>query len=92
LAGGITALPAEPDTPPTYTGAVVALDADVGTFQTLPGPVLTTPFTLAPTGTILLADGTILIVGATQPEPFPKPTTSMTGFAWTFDPTTGLST
>ena len=92
LAGGISALPAEPGTPPTYTGAVVALDADVGTFQTLPGPVLTTPFTLAPTGTILLADGTILIVGATQPEPFPQPTTTMTGFAWTFDPTTGLST
>lgn len=92
LTGGITSLPAAAGAPPTYTGTVVALDADVGTFQTLPGPVLTTPFTLAPTGTILLADGTILIVGATQPEPFPTPTTAMSGFAWTFDPSTGLST
>ncbi|MDQ0252245.1 hypothetical protein J2W22_004333 [Sphingomonas kyeonggiensis] len=92
LAGGLTALSPDASTPPTYTGAVVALDADVGTMQTLPGPVLTTPFTLAPTGTILLADGTILIVGATRPEPFPVPTTSMSGFAWTFDPGTGLST
>ncbi|HWU94226.1 MAG TPA: hypothetical protein VN029_01435, partial [Sphingomonas sp.] len=92
LTGGITSLPAESGNPPGYTGAVVALDADVGTFQTLPGPVLTTPFTLAPTGTILLADGTILIVGATQPEPFPTPTTAMSGFAWTFDPNSGLST
>jgi hypothetical protein len=108
LAGGITALATDPGAPlatdagtspatnpttcPTYTGAVVALDADVGTFGTLPGPVLTTPFTLAPVGTILLADGTILIVGATMPEPFATPTTSMTGFAWTFDPSSGLST
>ncbi|PTS84744.1 hypothetical protein DBR17_07345, partial [Sphingomonas sp. HMWF008] len=87
LTGGFNALQ-----PASYTGAVVALDADVGTFQTLPGPVLTTPFTLAPVGTILLADGTILIVGATTPAPFPTATTAMTAFAWTFDPTTGLST
>lgn len=86
LAGGFNALPNG------YTGAVVALDADVGTVQTLPGPVLTTPFTLAPVGTILLADGSILIVGATSPAPFPTPTSTMAGFAWTFDPTTGLST
>lgn len=86
LAGGCSTLP------DGYTGAVVAFDADVGTFLTLPGPVLTTPDTIAPVGTILLADGTILILGTTAPAPFPAPTGAMTGFAWTFDPASGLST
>ena len=86
LAGGLGALPAD------YLNAVVAYDADVGTFAAFPGPILTTPYTLAPTGSVGLADGTILILGATSPAPFPDPTAKLTGFAWTFDPTSNLST
>lgn len=86
VAGGLGALP------DGYLNAVVAYDADVGTFTTFPGPILTTPYTLAPVGSIGLPDGTILIVGATSPAPFPFSPAAMTGFAWTFDPTTDLST
>ena len=86
VAGGLGSLPSG------YLNAVVAYDADVGTFSYFPGPVLTTPYTLAPVGSIGLADGTILILGSTSPAPFPDSPKSMTGFAWTFDPTTNLST
>ncbi|MGK6355786.1 kelch repeat-containing protein [Sphingomonas sp. DT-207] len=86
VAGGLEAIP------DGYLNAVVAYDADVGTFVTFPGPILTTPYTLAPVGSIALPDGTILILGSTTPDPFPLSPKSMTGFAWTFDPTTNLST
>ena len=86
LAGGLGALPA------SYLDSVVAYDADVGTFSSFPGPILTTPYTLAPVGSVGLADGTILILGCTSPAPFPDPTAKLTGFAWTFDPTSNLST
>lgn len=86
LAGGLGSLP------DGYLNAVVAYDADVGTFTTFPGPILTTPYTLAPVGSIGLPDGTILIMGSTSPAPFPLSPAAMTGFAWTFDPTTNLST
>jgi hypothetical protein len=86
IAGGLGSLPSG------YLNAVVAYDADVGTFASVPGPILTTPYTLAPVGSIGLADGTILILGSTSPAPFPDSPPSMTGFAWTFDPATNLST
>lgn len=86
VAGGLGSLP------DGYLNAVVAYDADVGTFSYFPGPILTTPFTLAPVGSVGLADGTILILGSTQPDPFPLSPPAMTGFAWTFDPATNLST
>nr|WP_294814445.1 kelch repeat-containing protein [uncultured Sphingomonas sp.] len=86
VAGGLESIP------DGYLNAVVAYDADVGTFVTFPGPILTTPYTLAPVGSIALPDGTILIIGSTTSDPFPLSPESMTGFAWTFDPTTNLST
>lgn len=86
VAGGLESVP------DGYLNAVVAYDADVGTFVTFPGPILTTPYTLAPVGSIALPDGTILILGSTTPDPFPFSPKTMTGFAWTFDPVTNLST
>ncbi|MGH6617004.1 kelch repeat-containing protein [Sphingomonas sp.] len=86
VAGGLDTIP------DGFLNAVVAYDADVGTFITFPGPILTTAYTLAPVGSIALPDGTILILGSTMPDPFPFSAKSMTGFAWTFDPTTNLST
>jgi Galactose oxidase, central domain len=86
VAGGLGSLP------DGYLNAVVAYDADVGTFSYIPGPILTTPDTLAPVGSIGLADGTILVLGSTSPETFPFSPSAMTGFAWTFDPITTLST
>jgi len=86
VAGGLGSLP------DGYMNAVVAYDADVGTVTYFPGPILATPYTLAPVGSIGLADGTILILGATIPAPFPFSPDAMVGFAWTFDPTTNLST
>ncbi|HXC55048.1 MAG TPA: kelch repeat-containing protein, partial [Rhizomicrobium sp.] len=86
IAGGLGSLP------DGFLNTVLAYDADVGTFATFPGPILTTPYTLAPVGSIALGDGTLLILGSTTPAPFPYSPPSMSGFAWTFDPATNLST
>lgn len=86
VAGGLGSLPDD------YLNAVVAYNPDVGAFKSIPGPILTVPDTLAPVGSIGLADGTILILGSTSPMPFPLSPPEMTGFAWTFDPATNLST
>lgn len=88
VAGGLGSL----STPVDYLNAVVAYDANVGTFESFPGPILTTPYTLAPVGSVALADKTILVLGSTTPAPFPYSPVSMTGFAWTFDPVSNLST
>ncbi|HEU0084759.1 MAG TPA: kelch repeat-containing protein [Bradyrhizobium sp.] len=86
IAGGLGTLP------DGFLNAVVSYDTAIRTFETFPGPILSMPFTLAPVGSIGLADGTILILGSTSPPPFPNSPASMTGFAWTFDPATNLST
>lgn len=85
ICGGLGALPK------AYLDAVVAYDPTIGTFATVPGPVLASPATLAPAGSVGLADGTILILGITAPEKFPGSSQSLAGFAWTYDPGTGLS-
>jgi hypothetical protein len=86
LTGGLGSLP------DGFLSAVVVYDRTIGTVITVPGPAFTQPLTVAPVATIALADGTILIIGSTQPDSFPYSSTSLTGFAWTFDPATGLST
>jgi hypothetical protein len=86
LTGGLGSLP------DGYLSAVVVYDRTIGTVVTVAGPAFSQPATLAPVGTLALADGTILVLGCTQPAPFPYSSASLASFAWTFDPATGLST
>lgn len=85
LTGGVSALP------DTVTDAVVAYDPAIGTMSLIAGPILDND-TLCPVASIALRDGTILLIGATQPPGFPASPETMNGYAWTFDPATGLST
>jgi hypothetical protein len=86
LTGGLGSLPNG------YLNSVVEFDPSIGTAIGFPGPVLSTPDTYVPVGTVALRDGTILVLGASTPGSFPVPPTVMNAYAWTFDPKTKLAT